>query len=82
MKLNLKKRFNCAKMQIAILFLLVIIAVLSSIVIAPPSPHNIDGRVLNNNSGNGVENGIPVLINDTVSGDIILIEVNAPLPLL
>lgn len=43
----------------------------------PPTPHNIQGRVFSE-SGNGVANGIPVTINDTVTDESVYTEVFAP----
>ena len=43
-----------------------------------PSPHNVEGKIYTNDS-NGVQNGIPVLINNTATGDNkTLTYVNAP----
>ena len=71
MKTKTLKRFS------TIALLLLFIALASVLVFAPPSPHNIAGRVVSNGS-NGVANGMPVLLNDTVSGDIVLASVFAP----
>lgn len=43
----------------------------------PPSPHNVDGRVLTN-STNGVQNGIPVKIEDLVTSDFVSTVTDAP----
>ncbi|HLG23428.1 MAG TPA: hypothetical protein VI564_00695 [Candidatus Nanoarchaeia archaeon] len=64
-------------MAVFVFSILVLWALLALLVYAPPAPHNIDGRVFSN-STNGVPNGIPVLINDTSSGDIVLVETFAP----
>jgi hypothetical protein len=67
----IKKRFNL-KMYILIFLALVCFILLSSLVKAPPpEPHNVEGYVFNNNSGNGA-GGLPVRINNTVTGDVIL----------
>ncbi len=50
---------------------------LAQFVFAPPSPHNVKGKVLSNNS-NGVGNGIPVIINNTVLGNSVQTFVDAP----
>ena len=74
----LKKRLENSKMYALILLILVHSILLSVIVKAPPpSPHNVEGRVLTNSS-NGVQNGIPVTINDTVSNDYVLTYTDAP----
>jgi len=44
----------------------------------PPQPHTIRGRVFNSDGATGVENGIPVTINNTVSGDFVLTYTYAP----
>ncbi|MFH1641753.1 MAG: hypothetical protein ABIC04_02545 [Nanoarchaeota archaeon] len=43
----------------------------------PPEPHNIEGKIINLD-GTGVENGIPVLINNTNTDKSFLAEVYAP----
>lgn len=61
-----------------ILFFLVIVTNFSKLVIAdPPSPHNVKGRIFTNGS-NGVQNGIPVFINNTANGESVNTEVYAP----
>ena len=45
---------------------------------SPPQPHNIQGRVFNSDGVTGVNNGIPVTINDTISGDFVLTYTYAP----
>ncbi|MFH1850072.1 MAG: hypothetical protein ABH879_07885 [archaeon] len=53
---------------------------LLNIVTAPPvSPNNVEGRVFDSR-GAGVENGIPVSVNNTVNGDYALTYVDAPSP--
>ncbi len=47
-------------------------------VTAPPLPHNVDGFVFHSDGTTGVDNGIPVKINDTVSGDVVLTYTDAP----
>ena len=46
---------------------------------APPSPKNVQGIVYHI-GGEGVEDGIPVEINNTVTGEIFSTVVNAPPP--
>lgn len=66
------------RMYAIILFAIVFFIILSAIVAAPlPSPHNVEGRITTNSS-NGVPNGIPVRINNTVSGNLIMTYTNAP----
>ena len=43
-----------------------------------PSPHNVAGRVFNNESGTGVPNGIPVWIFDNVTKSFVTTAVSAP----
>ena len=50
---------------------------LGDIAISPPGPHNVVGRVTTL-SGNGVQNGIPVFINDTTFGSFVQTYTNAP----
>ncbi len=76
MKLKIKKRWN-TKLYFMLLISIFCIILLSSIVLAPPSPHNVEGKIMTNESS-GVQNGIPVLINETVTGDLVLTYVNAP----
>jgi len=64
--------------DIAYTAIVVVMVILSSgIVFAPPSPHNVDGRILSNSS-NGVADGMLVYINETVSKDYRIVEVSAP----
>lgn len=49
----------------------------SFLVYAPPTPHNVAGRVFTD-SGNGVQNGIPVRINNTNQSTIDETQVFAP----
>src|SRR3989344_7355655 len=70
-KNNTMKRYVLA-LAVAALFM-----ILAKQVAAPPSPHTIEGRILTN-STNGVQNEIPVLINNTISGDILLTYTFAP----
>ena len=44
----------------------------------PPEPHNVRGRVFNSDGVTGVENGIPVRINDTNNSNSVLTYVYAP----
>ncbi len=73
-----KKRFGIKMSSIVIAL---IIGVLCSFIVytQTPTPHNIQGRVFTNSS-NGVQNGIPVLINDTNNGNVVKTAVNAPPP--
>lgn len=74
----LKKRLDNLKMLALILCVLVYLILLSNLVKAPPpSAHTVDGRVFTNGS-NGVQNGIPVAVNDTVSGDYVVVYTDAP----
>lgn len=76
MKANIKGRF-CNKCALIIFGAMVGIIILSSQVFAPPGPHNIEGRVYTNSS-NGVQNGIPVRLNSTLTGDLVITYVSAP----
>jgi len=58
-----------------IFFLLLV--VLSMAVVAPPTPHNVKGFILYEN-GTGVENGFPVLVNDTTENTFVRTTVDAP----
>jgi hypothetical protein len=72
-----KKRWN-SKVQCLVLLTLVFSVLISSIARAPPpEPYNVKGRVFTNSS-NGVQNGIPVLINDTTNGNSVLTYTSAP----
>ena len=63
---------------IIIISFLIICLILNTIFVsAPPSPHNVQGRVFSNGT-NGVQNGIPVMINDTVSNDLVIVYTDAP----
>lgn len=73
---NIKKRVG-SKMYISLVLVLFLIIILNNLVYAQPIPHNIQGTVYTNSS-NGVQNGIPVKITDTVTGDIVLTYVYAP----
>src|SRR3989338_28621 len=76
--MEIKKRLGYLKMYTLILIFLFYLILLSNLVKAPPpSPHNVEGRVLTNSS-NGVQNGIPLTINDTVSNDSVLTYTDAP----
>lgn len=78
MRSKIKRRFENLKMLALISCILVYLILLATVVKAPPPmPHNVDGRVLTNSS-NGVQNGIPVTINDTVSNDFVLTYTDAP----
>ncbi|HLC50727.1 MAG TPA: hypothetical protein VJI97_04860, partial [Candidatus Nanoarchaeia archaeon] len=50
--------------------------VMSRFVIAPPSPHGVQGIVYSDSGINGVPNGLPVTINDTVSEDFTTVYVD------
>jgi len=66
---------NCFLMFISIItFVLIFNIVISS----PPTPHNVRGRVFNSDGITGVENGIPVRINDTNNSNSVLTYVYAP----
>ena len=79
MKMGKKRgrRKRGRRIMLSMLILLAALLIFSSTVAAPPSPHNVRGKVLTNSS-NGVQNGIPVTINTTVTGDFVLTFVSAP----
>jgi hypothetical protein len=59
-------------------FLIFLFALFPFLVLAPPAPHNVEGRVFNNASNSGVQNGLPVTINNTVNRDFVLTYTDAP----
>src|SRR3989338_5336097 len=67
----IKKRLNLKmySLFLAVLFSLLLLPYL--VKAPPPEPHNVEGYVFNNNSGNGAGN-LPVRINNTVNGDAVL----------
>ncbi|MBR9705774.1 hypothetical protein GOV14_01945 [Candidatus Pacearchaeota archaeon] len=73
----IKKRF-IRKMYFLALIMLIFLILFSTVIKAPPSLHNVIGRVFTNDSDNGVENGVPVRINNTVTGELVLTYVYAP----
>ncbi len=77
MEIVSKKRQDRFKMYSMLFLFGILIVGFSRLVLAPPTPHNVEGRVFANGT-NGVQNGIPVLINNTFSGDFVLVEVDAP----
>lgn len=67
----IKKRVE-SKMYLLVLLVSCLFLLLASLIkAAPPTPHNVEGHVYNNNSGNGA-GGLPVRINNTINGDVIL----------
>ncbi|RME53521.1 hypothetical protein D6783_01810 [Candidatus Woesearchaeota archaeon] len=65
------------KAVLAATFLLVLILTFSPSQAPPPTPHNVKGFVFDQ-GGSGMPNGIPVLINNTVTGSSTLTSVDAP----
>ena len=62
-----------------LVFAVFCLSLISPIVNAPPPvPHNVRGRVFNSDGTTGVENGIPVRINDTNNSNTVLTHVYAP----
>ena len=76
-KIRTSYSYNSIKFILFLFISIFLFIIFSSLVRAPPSPHNVEGRVLTNSS-NGVQNGIPVTINDTVSNDYVLTYTDAP----
>lgn len=72
----LKKRSEL-KMYLLSLFLFIFASLFSFTVLAVPAPHNIEGKIFTNSS-NGVENGVPVFINNTDNSNSTLVYTNAP----
>ena len=66
---------NCLLVFISIITFILISNIVSA---PPPSPHNVKGRVFNSDGTTGVENGIPVRINDTNNSNTVLTYVYAP----
>lgn len=65
------------KMYVFLAAIIIFLTLFSTRIYAVPSPHNIEGKVYTNSS-NGVQNGIPVMINNTVSGKKVITYVDAP----
>ena len=62
-----------------VVFIVFCLSLISPAVNAPPpSPHNVKGRIFNSDGITGVENGIPVRINDTNNSNSVLTYVYAP----
>ncbi len=77
MKSQIKaKTRSCIVLLIALATLLLLVNIVTT---APPTPHNVGGRVFYSDGVSGVENGFPVLINDTTSNNSVLTQVYAPL---
>jgi hypothetical protein len=76
---SLEKKRLKYNMYLLLLAISVISALLASFVIGQaPVPHNIAGKVFANGT-NGVQNGVPVSINNTALNEITYTEVFAPL---
>jgi len=74
----MKKEINhIINLRLYIIPSIFIILLALQIIAPPPSPYNIEGKVLNP-SGTGVENGIIVRINDTDSNNTVITYVSAP----
>src|SRR3989338_8520181 len=69
---------NKIKMIAMIAIYLIFMFNLLKIATAPPEPHNIEGYVFHSDGTTGVDNGIPVKINDSISGDVVLTYTDAP----
>jgi len=77
MPIGKKKRWKARVLLFGTVMILCV-SLLSLIVYTQvPTPHTVRGKVLTNSS-NGVQNGIPVLINNTVNGNVVYTEVSAP----
>ena len=64
-----------------IVFSLVMAILLSSNVIAPPTPHNVEGQVFTDNTMlEGVRANLPVRINDTLTNNIVIVYTEDPGP--
>ncbi len=63
-------------MAVMVIFLLVLVSLITSS--APPTPHNIRGRVFYIDGVTGVDNGIPIRINNTNNSNSVLTQVYAP----
>jgi hypothetical protein len=75
--MKIKKRWNL-KVYLLLLVAFACCILLSNLVAGdPPTPHNIEGKI-STNAGNGVQNGIPVFINNTVNGYNTIAYVDAP----
>jgi len=64
------------KLGLVMIFVLLLLKIIFSQV---PDPHNIKGRVYHSDGTTGVENGIPVRINDTNNGETVFFVIDAPL---
>jgi hypothetical protein len=71
-------REKIKKQNFVFLLSLVLILLLSELVTAPPQPHNVKGHIFNFDGVNGVENGIPVMIEDINNSNSVRTEVYAP----
>lgn len=76
-KTKIGNNYDNAKLVLFLFISISLFIILTNLVKAQPAPHNVEGRVLTNGS-NGIQNGIPVTINDTVSGDYVLTYTDAP----
>ncbi len=56
----------------------ILLFVFTIVTAAAPTPHNVMGRVFHSDGVTGVDNGFPVRINNTDSGDVALTYVYAP----
>jgi hypothetical protein len=76
------KKFGVSEGWIIILLIIVLFILFSQFVLAQvPEPHNVEGRVFTDNSQSiGVSGGLPVRINDTVSGDVVITYTQDPGP--
>ena len=66
---------NCLLIFVSILAFILMCNTVSA---PPPSPHNVKGRIFNSDGTTGVENGIPIRINDTNNSNTVLTYVYAP----
>jgi len=62
---------------IAIIYIIFLFSMLE-LAFAPPLPHNVEGRVFHSDGTTGIANGIPIKINNTLTGDIMLTYTDAP----
>jgi hypothetical protein len=65
-------------MSMILMEIILLMLVMSSAADSPPEPHNVEGRVFNDDGTGGVPNGIPVAINDTNSSTYTVTYTNAP----
>lgn len=78
-KMNIKAMKS--KKRSGIFILIIIFLLLVKFVLAPPSPHNIEGRVFTDNTKTeGVPAGMIVRINDTVTNDTVFAFTEDPGP--